>query len=79
MLIKQVTELSRNWARLGLDKGRAALENSAERLRATAEILGSWSSKLSPAHSDAAASPSASEPSGAESTSAKASDSPASN
>jgi hypothetical protein len=48
MLVKQVTEVGRNWARMGLDRSRAALELGADRLRATADRLGTWSSKLSP-------------------------------
>jgi hypothetical protein len=48
MLVKQVTDVGRNWARVGLDKSRAALELSADRLQATADRLGTWSSKLAP-------------------------------
>lgn len=48
MLVKQVTDVGRNWARVGLDKSRAVLELGADRLQATADRLGTWSSKLSP-------------------------------
>ena len=45
-MFKQVTTKSRNWAAYGLSKSRTALENSAVRLKATADLLGTWENKL---------------------------------
>lgn len=45
-MFKQVTTKSRNWAAYGLNKSRTALESSANRLKATADLLGTWETKL---------------------------------